>query len=176
MSCNKALSGPHFLALPKQWWQQPLMNEANETTMSEIVKNPAGVARALTCTADYSSQINLSQIIKCDRFSDLDRLLRVTSYVLRFISNIKIFLAKETNVTEEEVNDFENKVELNARALKRSETLWIRKVQASSFSGKISYLQKGQKAKPRRVDQFILFLDGDQVLRCQGRINHASLQ
>ena len=39
----------------------------------------------------------------------------------------------------------------------------------------ISYLQARQATKPIRVDQFGLYLDESQILRCRGRINNSSL-
>ena len=139
-------------------------------------KEPAG---SNSRTNDISRPFNANQSlanINCDRFSTLDRLLRVTAYVLKFVRNIKKRLCKEASVNKEEVSEFEYHNELNARALNQCEVLWIRAVQASAFTNEIIYLQRVHQTKPNRVDQFQLFLDEDKVLRCRGRINNASLQ
>lgn len=156
-----------LLCLPDEEWPRDQSTiETNETANSELVKNPPAVTHALASSEEYPAEINLFQIINCDRFSNLDYLLCVTAHVLRFVSKIKRHLSKRTNNIKEETN------ELNARELNQAESLWIRTVQADE----INYLQKGHQAKPRRVDQFALFLDDNKVLRCRGRINNASLQ
>ena len=125
-------NGPSFLCLPEDEWpqDQPTL-ETNEPALAELVKNPPEVTHVLTTSRDHLTQINLSQIINCDRFSTLDRLLRVTAYVLKFVRNIKKRLCKEASVNKEEVSEFEYHNELNARALNQCEVLWIRTVQLS---------------------------------------------
>ena len=96
-------NGPSFLCLPEDEWPQdePTL-ETNESALAELVKNPPEVTHVLTTSRDHLTQINLSQIINCDRFSTLDRLLRVTAYVLKFVRNIKKRLYKEASVNKEE--------------------------------------------------------------------------
>ena len=49
-------------------------------------------------------------------------------------------------------------------------------IQAKPFEKKMHYLlSKGMRDKPIRVDQFKLFVDGDNVIRSQGRIGLADL-
>ena len=151
-------NGPSFLCLPKdEWLQDQPTIETNEPMLTELVKNPPEVTRILTTSQDHLTQINLSQIINCDRFSTLDRLLRVTAYVLKFVRTIKKSLCKEANVNKEEVSEFECHNELNARALNQCEVLWICTVQAHANKNKISYLQKDHQMKPHSGSISIFF-------------------
>ena len=163
-------NGPSFLCFSEEEWprDQPTI-EANETALAELVKNPPEETHALTSSEEHPAEINLSNIINCDRFSNLNSMLRVTAYVLRFVNKIKQRLLRSTE-------DHEERDELNASNLEEAESLWIRTVQANAFSNEISYLQKGRQVKPHRVDQFALYLDDNQVLKCRGRINNSSLQ
>ena len=163
-------NGPSFLCFSEEEWprDQPTI-EANETALAELVKNPPEETHALTSSEEHPAEINLSNIINCDRFSNLNSMLRVTAYVLRFVNKIKQRLLRSTE-------DHEERDELNASNLEEAESLWIHTVQANAFSNEISYLQKGRQVKPHRVDQFALYLDDNQVLKCRGRINNSSLQ
>ena len=150
--------------------------EHDKTAISERVKNPPEMTHVPTATEEPSTEINLSQIINCQSFSSLDHLLRVTAYVLRFVTKVKRCLSKETNATGGEVIDFERNNELNSKELKQTELLWIRTVLSNSFPKEISYLEKSRQATPRRIQQFQLFLDEDKVLRCREGLKNASLQ
>ena len=134
-------NGLSFLCSPEDEWpqDQPTL-ETNEPALAELVKNLPEVTHILMKSRDHLTQFNLSQIINCDHFSTLDRLLQVTAYVLKFVRNIKQRLCKEASVNKEEVSEFEYHNELNARALNQCEVLWIRTVQASAFTNEISYL------------------------------------
>ena len=67
--------------------------------------------------------------------------------------------------------------ELTADELKKSETLWIKSVQANSFVDELSLLNKknSKSTPPIRVAQFGLFLGEDRTIRCKGRISNAPL-
>lgn len=61
--------------------------------------------------------------------------------------------------------------QLCADEINHAETYWIRTILANSFSSEIQFLRNGNQSKPRQVEQFTLFLDEKQMLRCRGRIN-----
>ena len=91
-----------------------MTTETDEPALSELVKNPPETAHVLTTSEEHSTEISLYQIIKCQRFSSLIYLFRVTAYVVRFVSKVKRGLTKETNATAGEIADFEDKRELNS--------------------------------------------------------------
>jgi hypothetical protein len=57
-----------------------------------------------------------------------------------------------------------------------AESLWVKSVQSMSFANEIEFLKSQKKnSKPPLVHQFGLFLDGQEILRCKGRINESTL-
>lgn len=161
-------NGPPFLCTSEDWPQDQPTIEANETALAELIKNPPEETHTLT-SSEYTAEINLLNIINCDRFSNLNSMLRVTAYMLRFVNKIKRRLLR--HVEDNEEND-----ELKASTLEQAESLWIRTVQAKAFSSEISNVQKGLEVKPHRVDQFAWYFDENHVMRCRGIINNSSLQ
>lgn len=172
-------NGPQFLQLPEtEWPRDQSTTETNDVAMTELVKNAPQVTHVLTACEAGPSDVNLTEIINCDRFSTLDRLLRVTAYALRFVSNLKRSLSSRKNEKQEESNrnEVQDSREVNAKEIVRAESLWLRTVQANSFSNELNSLRKkNSQPIPRRVEQFALFLDENGMLRCRGRINNATL-
>jgi len=161
-------NGPPLLCTSEDWPQDQPTIEANETALAELIKNPPEETHTLT-SSEYTAKINLLNIINCDCFSNLNSMLRVTAYMLRFVNKIKRRLLR--HVEDNEEND-----ELKASTLEQAESLWIRTVQAKAFSSEISYVQKGLEVKPHQVDQFAWYFDENHVMRCRGIINNSSLQ
>ena len=98
----------------------------------------------------------LSNIIGCENFSSLQRLLRVTAYVLRFIHMLKQ-LIKKLNLTAT--------LELTASELARAESLWAIESQRCF---------KEDRNFPTWQRQLGLFLE-DGVWRCKGRLGNADI-
>ena len=71
--------------------------EHDKTAISERGENPPEMTHLLTATEETSTEINLSQIINCQIFGSLDHLLRVTAYVLRFITKVIEEMSIERN-------------------------------------------------------------------------------
>ena len=67
--------------------------------------------------------------------------------------------------------------ELTASEVNRAASVWIRTIQNNSFTSELEFLKcDNQRLPQNRVRQFGLFLDGDQLMRCKGRIKHANLE
>lgn len=128
-------NGPPFLCTSEDWPQDQPTIEANETALAELIKNPPEETHTLT-SSEYTAEINLLNIINCDRFSNLNSMLRVTAYMLRFVNKIKRRLLR--HVEDNEEND-----ELKASTLEQAESLWIRTVQAKAFSSEINLARFG---------------------------------
>ena len=97
----------------------------------------------------------MNSIIDLNRFSNLQRLLRVTANVLRFVKNLKGRLKGGKQVFESDIS---------ATDLKEAEQHWILDVQRSLR------LNKKFESWSREFD---LFTDFDGLLRCRGRMSHA---
>ena len=105
-------------------------------------------------------------VIDCEKFSNFKFLIRVTARVLRFLEKM---LDRSLGV----YNVHYSSSELEADELNRAETLRICSIQ---FEKEIRYLKcnSGQNKFPY-IDQFGLFLDAHNLLKCKGRINNSSL-
>ena len=102
---------------------------------------------------------SISCVIDISRFSNLQRLLRVTAYVLRFLENLKVKLSGDNEGLILSSN-------IGAKEMEEAEQYWILDVQKSL------HLNKKFENWKREFD---LFTDGDGVLRCGGRLSHADL-
>lgn len=99
----------------------------------------------------------ISAIMDCNDFSSLQRLLRVTAYVNRFVSVLK---AKIQNSASQGSSD------LVAGDLLEAELCWIREAQ-KSFNQ--------EKKFSTWMHQFGLFVDSNGVWRCTGRLDNADI-
>jgi len=64
---------------------------------------------------------------------------------------------------------------IEARDIKEAEAAWIISVQLRCFEIEIQYLLTHKGACPILIHQFSLFLDDNQLMRCQGRMSNPEL-
>lgn len=65
--------------------------------------------------------------------------------------------------------------QITAEEISAAEIYWIKTVQARMFSEEIEFLRGSTRVYPIRVHQFGLFIDENQVVKCQGRIGNSTL-
>ena len=113
--------------------------------------------RSTHCNITHASQttLDLDKIICCRNFSRLQRLLRVTSYVLKFVEQCK------SRIRTPEVVE----AELTAADINKAETLWVKEMQKDLFL---------YKDFPNWKRQFDLFLEGG-VWRCRSRLGNSNI-
>ena len=175
VNCSTWWDGPKYLQPSEcEWPNDQSATETRYDAMLGVVKNPLEVTHVLAASEGKPASINLTEIIKCEEFGTRDSLLRVTAYVMRFINNVRRKVKHKVNKRKQ--NEIQEVCEqLCADEINHAETYWIRTIQANSFSSEIQFLRNGNQSKPRLVEQFTLFLDKKQMLRCRGRINNSSL-
>ena len=127
-----------------------------EECLAEMTMKNRERIKTLTCIASSEGR-SISSLIDLNRFSNLQRLLRVTAYVLRFIKILKERMKGDEQVFESDIS---------ATDLKEAEQCWISDVQGSLR------LNKKFESWSREFD---LFTDCDGLLRCRGRMSHAEL-
>ncbi len=164
-------NGPPFLLLPESEWPGcPAMASVDAKASEELIKNPPNLVHALTASNEAENRNDISKLIDCARFSKLNRLLRVTAYVLRFIRNLKNRVQKP--MAHSQVLN----VGLTSEEVKEAELIWVKSIQSSTFAKEIQFLKrKERRTPPIMVSQFGLFLDDQETLRSKGRINETSL-
>jgi len=111
-----------------------------------------------TGTADNTSTTGIHNVLDISCYSRINRLLVVTSYVLRFVHNACKRRPKLTGP-------------LTVTELNTTQKIWILTSQNQLYQQEITYLMKNHKC-PTLVRQLRLFLDEDNLLRCGGRIHN----
>eukprot|EP00731_Ephydatia_muelleri_P009508 Em0005g94a len=96
-------------------------------------------------------------LINCERFSNLRRLLRTTAYVLKFVKAMKIKARRSREVLN---------AELDGADLAVAELYWIQACQRVSIHN---------KKFEEWTKQFGLYLDDANLWRCKGRLSCADL-
>lgn len=161
-------NGAAFLYKPNSEWPVNRSTQSEDkVALEEAIKNPPSVTHSLVNNSDDTPERRINQIIDIRRFHNLTRLLRVTALVIKFARKFKKRVRNES--TEEEVR-------LKATDLREAEHLWIKSVQASSFTKEIEFLQREDhnSTPPTYVTQFGLYLQ-EGVVRCKGRLNNSPL-
>ena len=158
--------GPPFLLLTEDEWPckvEPYYNDS--VACQELVKNPSELTHVLAVNS--KSTPNLEAIIDCSRYSSLTRLLRVTAFVFQFVRGFQ-----QLNLD----GPVSPNIHLVAEDLQYAELSWVCHIQAKSFVKELEYLRNpGNQPAPTYVQQFGLFLDDNNVMKCKGRINNSTV-
>lgn len=156
-------NGPCFIA--QTLVNPPLFDDdITEEAQVELARTPSAFTQVLMSQEVTSRQygISLENLMSCSQYSSLEKLLRVTAYILRFVNQVKGVKTMDTC-----------ELSLRPAEIVDAETLWIRSVQLTAFERKLQFLLKPSGNRPPLIDQFGLFIDAKQTLRCRGRINHS---
>jgi hypothetical protein len=154
--------GPSWLNTKKNWpsWnsksvllqstaaEQP---EAISTFTSESTNNPANVPEP---------KHGIAKIINLSAHSNLNKLVRVTAWLLRFVDNLK----KRTHSGPLSVTELDSAL-----------MFWIVDCQSVVYSNELVNLQSKTSNRLSLVRQLRLFL-AEGIIRCGGRIHNAPLQ
>ena len=155
---SKWWKGPKFLSKTKEFWPSQLAFDKLENSFEEIKlelkENPRSDFSDVFVNLTCASTFDLENIISCEAYSDLDCLLRVTSYVLRFVNNLKSKFMKCDALVDE----------LQPEEVKYSLGLWCRQAQ-STFSEDSGF--------NRSKSELNVFVDEQGLFRCTGRIQNA---
>ena len=149
--------GPQWLTNCNNWpvWQPTatLHLQAAAVTTSEFVP----FMSSPPCNG-------LHKIIGLDNYSTLERVVKVTAVVLRFVANLKSKDTKQTGPL--------TAVELHAAKMK-----WVKDCQQQVYYNEFTNMCSHSSAPKRLplVRQLHLFIDEDDFIRCGGRIHNAPL-
>ena len=158
--------GSPFLLLTEDEWPckvEPYYNDS--VACQELVKNPSELTHVLAVNSKLTP--NLEAIIDCSRYSSLTRLLRVTAFVFQFVRGFR-----QLNLD----GPVSPNIHLVAEDLQYAELSWVCHIQAKSFVKELEYLRSpGNQPAPTYVQQFGLFLDDNNVMKCKGRINNSTV-
>ena len=142
--------GPNWL-IHKQPDEKEGAMEMPDECLREI-KVSRHAIHNLMVTNNHNCCSGISAIMSCEDFSSLQKLLRITAYVMRFVVILRQVIATST-------------LELTASELARAERLWI-------IESQKCLKEDGNFLTWQR--QFGLYLE-DKVWRCKGRLGNADL-
>ena len=141
-------NGPGWLKKGKNEWPKSLIIEESEEVSQEKKK-----INVLTTIVEKPQGID--NVIDITKYSSLGKLLRVTSYVLRFINNMKG--KKETHEL--------NHRRLNVSEIRQAERHWIQQIQST--------LRNEESFKMVASQLNIIEVDG--ILVCKGRFENSDI-
>ena len=134
------IHGPEWLQTT-DYEEDPTLTEIPDECSTEMKRNAVH-------TLLKTQQNGISRLINADNYSDIDRLLRVTAYVLFFVQKLKGVDPSFSELTVQ------------------SENLWVIEVQTSF---------KGDGRLDIWKEQLNLFQDSVGIWRCGGRLHNARL-
>ena len=149
---NSWWCGPDFLYADESDWPKNAKFQPNNF-LDQSPEFEEVQSVSTTLVQDEKSAIG--EAIDCQNYSDYEKLIRVTCYVVRFVRNLR--KGKEFRPSS---------LELDEDELSEAEAMWIKDAQ--------KYLRAEPNFK-QRERSLRLFEDQDGVLRSQGRLNYTQL-
>ena len=133
------LEGPEFLKQKRNEWPKHPLHSVPENLHSSL-------------NAVTADPVSVEPILDITRFSDLNKLIRTTSHIFRFINNCR---------------------KITCDSNKASQLYWIRTSQKQQFGEIFEFLQnpKTKACPPNLVNQLNLFIDDCNIIRSKGRID-----
>jgi len=145
--------GAAFLRQPEELWPPSPILQIDENTVT-LEKKPSVIVSLLKC-----HQENVLQI---ENYSSLQRLYRVSAWILRYLHNSRPENSKRRGP-------------LMSEEISSAEKLWVKKTQKQSFPNEYERLLHKKKLD---ADSSILslspFLDEDGIMRVGGRLQHSN--
>ena len=146
----------------KLWWEGPewLVKEKDEWPNScqlEDSEDVSGERKRMQVMMVISNEKKgVSEVIDINRFSNLEKLLRVTAYARRFVENTK---------RRKEGKDLRTG-KLSVEEIEKAEKVWIMDVQVK--------LQESHNFK--KISEQLGIVSENDILICKGRLEHADLE
>lgn len=118
----------------------------------------------VTNTIEVNNTHGIHCILDIMRYSTLTKILRVSSWIYRFIANCRksrLHRIQSKFITCEELQDATEK--------------WIISAQRISFDKEIRTLKSQSKTPNTLIRQLRLYIDEKEIIRCRGRIHNAPI-
>ena len=146
------------------WWKGPPFLKHDQTQWPKFESAPShepnqnGTVYTNVVVNETADSQSINEIINCEDYSDIDKLFRVTAYVLKFIHKIK---SKHINgeLSTESPNEFE-------QFLEKATLYWHKETQKVFF----------KDPKFKEIEKNLgTFIDNEGVIRVGGRLQNAPL-
>ena len=174
---TRGLSGKHFKE-STLWMRGPnwILDETCWPTWIPSVTHETSMLMTTDVNAhgeslDFAALPGISKIMDISRFSSLRKLMRVTSYVLKFVKQCRKKRAYNLRST-----DARKPEEVTSDDVQTATRLWIIDVQNERFTREKDLISKNMQSKGSPLlKQLRLFVDEHDVIRCAGRIHNSPL-
>lgn len=163
---KKWLHGPDWILEPNKW---PVWNIVNPSTTlcvsadDEFNESKSDPTRSAENSC-HREPFGLLDVLEVERFGSYMKLLRVVSYIFRFIGNCRKRLSQR------------NYNSLKCEEMKEASVTLLRAVQRKSYIKEMDNLKSINTKRLPLVKQLRLYLDNNGLLRCGGRINNAPIE
>ena len=157
-------NGPPFLQKnPDQWPEDITDIEPNEENIKEMKHSDPLASNTLKTTVNHvkvviEGKLNLKNVIDVSKYSDAEKLYRITALVMPFINNLGVKSKQRPGILL-----LEN---LSAKELSKAEQLWMKECQRH-IQGTRNYVNLQRELK--------LFEDHKGIIHCRGRLANAEL-
>ena len=159
------MRGPNWISDETCWpaWIPSVTHETSMLMTTDV--NAHGES------LDFAALPGISKIMDISRFSSLRKLVRVTSYVLKFVKQCRKKRAYNLRST-----DARKPEEITSDDVQTATRLWIIDVQNEPFTREKDLISKNMQSKGSPLlKQLRLFVDEHGVIRCAGRIHNSPL-
>ena len=155
---------PEELIAHDLWWQGPIWLKQDPADWPQITKLPPNPSLHEQKEISLHVHVNAREpVIPVDRYSSLNTLVRVTSWVMRYVRNLK---KSETPL----------KSALNVQEIVSAERYWIAMSQSQCFESELRSLSaKGVLLSKSVLLALHPFIDSQGVLRAGGREQKSKL-
>lgn len=153
-SKSKWFSGPEFLSLPESDWpsfETPPLDEQEVCMFTEELHRKSHSVSVNTISTD---------VLNAHRFSDYNRLIRSTAFVLKMIKTLK---QKKQGRPE--------KLFIDLNDIHGAKEIWYKKVQSDSYEDEMRQLLASKfVSESSKLYQLSPFIDDNGTIRMKGRI------
>ena len=148
-------NGPEWLKLYQDGWPKQCKTKTDSSKDGDEL-----------CSATCTTLVQSSPFIPVDRFSTFNRLVRVTAWVTRFVTNRRSRKRDSRRSTDP----------LSVQELNGATSYWIKVVQNECWSSEIDALNKGSNLKQTsRILSLKPFVNVSGILHVGGRQENAKL-
>ena len=170
-------TGPHWLKKSEQKWQCTDCNADvlnDQSFESELIgKKEMKEINLIQPPEDCVEEIEFTREcspfeIKSKKYSSFTKLIRVTTYILRFIRQLRSSKMKEKQGNSNIYPEF-----LSTAELKEAEKLWICHIQRKHFQDCYEAIENKKRCNLQK--QLGVYLGASGLMRCKGRLDNSDL-
>lgn len=171
--------GPSWLKLSSSCWPNTVIKPDNidDPEALQQAKNRARKGKLVAYLSkpivpNITTMVNHAPISLLNKHSDLERLLRVTAYVLRFVSALKERISNKGR----ERHCTRATTAISSEDRRKALLFWIKHTQCVYLSKEIGVVKRGAALeKSSSICKLTPWLDNDNVLRITGRVKFSEL-